>query len=401
LIVLFMQLFTMAVNLAAVSAGARLYSRGRKLLLAAVLALAALVVWRVGGDPQRWDFGTLLRVEDTAEWRAVTLPLTWFFKTFTAEHLWPDLVLYAALGLLVNGALLGVVFALDANYTEASAAASARLYARIRRGPSAAGTGPPGKVRFTLPMPPALGGVGPMFWRQLITTVRTPGGLFVVALMFVVPVLVTLWVLNRSREVEAAAPVMAGMMLFVMATLFTPRVPFDFRGDVDRIALLKTLPIAPWRVALGQVLAPVVTVTAVQWLVLLTLYCWGVGGPPHPRLPRPATVFVACGLFAAPVNALLFALENLLFLLFPTRVLVNNPADFQATGRTVLFALAKFAVLGGVIVIAALMGGLVGIFFPVLGCVIAWLTIVLFTAPLLPLIGWAFTAFDVGRDTPA
>src|SRR5262249_23649261 len=141
-----------------------------------------------------------------------------------------------------------------------------------------------------------------------------------------------------------------------------------------------------------------------QWLVLLALYFWGLNAPPRGfRVPPPSPgrIFLLCGLFAVPVNGLLFSLEDLLFLLFPTRVLVNNPADFQALGRNILFTLAKVTVLGGALLLAVLMGGLVAIFFPILGCVIAWLTIALFTAPLLPLIGWAFTIFDVGRDTPA
>jgi ABC-2 type transport system permease protein len=401
LIVLFMQLFTMAVNLIAVSAGARLYSRGRKFLLVAVLALAALILWRVAGDPPRWDFRALLRVENTVEWQAVTLPLTWFFKTFTAETLWPDLVKYAALGLLVNGVLLGVVFALDAHYMEASAAASAKIYARIQRVRSGAGgAAPPGKVRFTLPMLPSLGGVGTLCWRQLTTTLRMPGRLFVVVMMFFA-VLVVSQAVNLPQEFGTLTAVLAGAIVLGTAIFLTALIPFDFRGDVDRIALLKTLPIPPWRVALGQVLAPVVIVTAVQWLVLLAVYVWGLGGPRRPGTLQPGTVLLLCGLFAVPVNGLLFSLENLLFLLFPTRVLANNPADFQATGRNILLTLAKVTVLGGVFLLAVLMGGLVSLFFPILGCVVAWVTIALFTAPLLPLIGWAFTIYDVSRDTPA
>ena len=401
LIVLFMQLFTMAVNLIAVSAGARLYSRGRKLLLVAVLALAALIVWRVEGDPRRWDFRALLRVEHTVEWQVVTLPLTWFFKTFTAETLWPDLVKYAALGLLVNGALLGVVFALDAHYMEASAVASAKIYARLQRVRSGAGgAAPAGKVRFTLPMLPSLGGVGTLCWRQLTTTARMPGRLLVVALLIFLPILIAAQALNRAQESGAVTALMAGWMVLGAAIFLTALTPFDFRGDVDRIALLKTLPIPPWRLALGQVLAPVIVVTLVQWLVLLALYFLTAGAPPR-RGPQPATVLLLIGLFAPPLNGLLFSLENLLFLLFPTRVLANNPADFQAIGRNVLFALAKLVVLGGVCLFAGMVGWMVGVFFPVLGLVMAWLTIALFTAPLFPLIGWAFTIFDVGRDTPA
>src|SRR5207244_1917160 len=56
LIVMFMQMFTMALNLIAVTAGATLYSSGRKLLVALVLLAAGFVVWEVGGNPLDGEF---------------------------------------------------------------------------------------------------------------------------------------------------------------------------------------------------------------------------------------------------------------------------------------------------------------------------------------------------------
>ena len=46
-----------------------------------------------------------------------------------------------------------------------------------------------------------------------------------------------------------------------MTTFLTTLAPFDFRGDVDQMALLKTLPAPAWRLALGQVLTPVLIFT--------------------------------------------------------------------------------------------------------------------------------------------
>ena len=63
--------------------------------------------------------------------------------------------------------------------------------------------------------------------------------------------------------------------------------------------------------------------------------------------------------------------------------------------------MAKLFVLGGVVVIAGMVGIVVGVFYPILGIAMAWLTLAFFVTPLIPLIGWAFTVFDVGRDTPA
>src|SRR5438132_5163627 len=101
------------------------------------------------------------------------MPLTCFFTIFNATAIWPDLIENAALGLLVNGVLLVIVFALDVHYIETAAFASARIYARIQR--VRAGTGgatTPSKVRFALPMLPSLGGIGTLCWRQLTTSVR-------------------------------------------------------------------------------------------------------------------------------------------------------------------------------------------------------------------------------------
>src|SRR5262249_56201150 len=49
--------------------------------------------------------------------------------------------------------------------------------------------------------------------------------------------------------------------------------------------------------------------------------------------------------FAPPANLLVFGLDNLLFLWFPSRVVAANPGDFQALGRNVLILLAKLGVL--------------------------------------------------------
>ena len=92
LIVMFMQLFTMALNLVAVTVGARLFTRGRMLLGIAVVLLAAVVLWRVGSPENGQMIRWLQRVSNTTEWKTLTLPLTWFFRTFTARRIWPDLV---------------------------------------------------------------------------------------------------------------------------------------------------------------------------------------------------------------------------------------------------------------------------------------------------------------------
>src|SRR6185437_13842340 len=112
---------------------------------------------------------------------------------------------------------------------------------------------------------------------------------------------------------------------------------------------------------------------------------------------------LACAVYVLPINFLLFALDNLLFLLFPTRLMAATPGDFQALGRNVLFLVAKATVLFMVGLAAGMVGGWVYLVFGenlLLATLAAWPVVVLSAAALVPLVAWAFTIFDVGRDTP-
>ena len=51
------------------------------------------------------------------------------------------------------------------------------------------------------------------------------------------------------KGVEFVALVSVAALLMAMLTVLAP---FDFRGDVDQIALLKTLPAPAWRIARGR-----------------------------------------------------------------------------------------------------------------------------------------------------
>jgi Putative ABC exporter len=400
LMILFMQLFSMAINLLAVSVGARLYTRGRKTALAAAVVLAALAAWQAGGPPAEWRPRELFEaVLDTPAWRAASWPLRWFFDAFVATR-WPDLAGSAALALLLDLGLVGVVFALDAHYLESAASASARIYARVQRlrrgGAAGDGLGPAGKVRVSLPMLPWWGGVGPTLWRQLTAALRGAGRLLMVLVVLgVVLVAPTTAALQEDRQ--ALLGVLA--FLVVWLTLFlTVLVPFDFRGDIDRLALLKTLPLPAWRLAVGQLLAPVLLMSALQWLMLAAFLAVS------PDDSQVSAVCLAAGAFAVPVNFLLFALDNLLFLLFPTRLMAQSPGDFQTLGRNVLFMTAKAMALA-VVALAAGLVGLVGYKLTgdneLAGVAAAWPVVAGCGAALVPLVAWAFTAFDVSRDTPA
>ncbi len=398
LAVMFMQLFQMALALLASSVGARAYSRRRKIVLAVLVLLAAVAVApAVARTVGKGGEAMLAEVEASPVAQAVLAPFAWFVNAFTAERLWPDLVQWAGLGLLLNLALLVLVFTLDAHYLETSAAVSERAYARLERlrrgGPTTAALLGWGKARLSVPSLPHWGGVGPLAWRQLTTALRAPWALAVVVIVmgvFLVPSLA-----EGPRRATAALDTGLTITLFVAVAIFVPPLlPFDFRGDIDRMEVLKTLPVPSWRLVVGQLLTPVAFVSGLQLVffgVLLAL-----GG-------RIDALLLAGGAFVLPINSLLFELDNLLFLWFPTRQLSATPGDLQNMGRQIVLWMVKLLALwlvGGLAALAGFIAYLVGGGSAVAAGVVGWVVLAGFVVGLVPLLALAFRHFDVARDTP-
>jgi Putative ABC exporter len=395
----FIQLFTTAVGLLANAIGVRAYNRWRKAVLAGLGLLAALLLLRLGGDLLQLPPGELgRRVEETPGLQTALEPLRWFLRAYTAPSIWPDLALYAALSLGVDLLLVAFIFALDAQYLEGSLVASERLYAKLQQlrsgGAAAVGLRTSGKPRYSLPMPPWWGGAGPIFWRQLITATRSRGPfvlLFVLVLSMLGPVIATLY-LPRAERVSFQMGMFS--MVPAMTVALTVLVAFDFRGDLDRMDVLKSLPLGPVPVVVGQLLTPTFVVSLFQWVAVAGLAVAG-------RHFEAAHVVMMA--LVVPFNFLLFGLDNLLFLLFPTRIVAASPGDFQALGRNLLVLFVKGITLGGALVLSTLVGLLAyfaGGNSMALGLAAAWFPLAVCAAGIVPLCALAYRRFDVARDTP-
>jgi hypothetical protein len=110
---------------------------------------------------------------------------------------------------------------------------------------------------------------------------------------------------------------------------------YDFRRDLDRMAMLKGLPIAPGATVIGQTVVPVLIATLFQ-AVVLAFAVTARSLPPH--------YLVSTMLVMLPLNALVFSFENLVFLLYPYRVQQEGLEIFVRTmltftGKGLLFAL--------------------------------------------------------------
>ena len=81
------------------------------------------------------------------------------------------------------------------------------------------------------------------------------------------------------------------------------------------------------------------------------------------ELRNMAVLGGASAAFVLPVTFLLIGLENLLFLLFPSRMMANQAGDFQAVGRNVLLVFAKLSGLALALGLAVLVGVVLWVLF--------------------------------------
>ncbi len=391
LAMLFLQLFSMAVTLLAQSAGERAYTRGRKVVLALVVVAIAVAVYPYLKGGGRATFMEIARALRSSRVGAVLLaPLDVFGRLFVAGEWWPDGLKNAGLALGIDLALMAVVFVLDADYLEAAATKSQALHARlarVRKSGFAAIGGTGGKARGSVPMPPPWRGAGPVAWRQATTAIRNARALLFVLLIIAIgagPVL-----RSAGDEHELAMPVIN--LLVWMTVIVASWFRFDFRGDLDQMDYLKSLPVSALALSAGQLVTPVLMMTACHWLI--------VGGVMI-AARRADETLIAAAVLSVPLNLLLFSVENVIFLLMPSRT-VAGPADLLGRNMLMLFAkMLILAIFGG---IAGLAGYAVYAYSRSAPGAIgtAALLLTAFALATLPLVAWAFNRFDVAGDTPA
>jgi hypothetical protein len=396
---LFVQLLAMAIVLIGQTMGERAFTGGRKLALAVCLmAVAAIVLpYRMSNAP--FD-GQLIvhNFVNSPSGQIILTPFSVFGKILTANPIAPDAFKWTGVAIAMIGVLLIIVMRLDAHYLEAAAKSGQKIYdrtQRFRRGGGLAYRATSARLRIGVL--PRLGGAGPIAWRQLNTAVRTAKAMLVVLLVISVTIgpMLFLGTQRGSNQVDPDFENVIIGAVFWVSFMLSNMLRFDFRGDLDLIDTLKALPIRNSVIALAELVAPVVVLVICQ-IILLT----SIGVVLH-RDPRMLAMIM---LLAVPLDAILIAVENLIFLLFPVRQAVVSPGDLQGFGRQMLVFMLKTLML---LFAASLAAGL--------GAAAWWLRersvpafvmttfvmlIIEFVA-MIPLLVLAFQKFDPSVDTPA
>lgn len=388
----FMQLFAMAVILTGQMIGERAYTGTRRgiLIAAGLLAIIAVGVTLVA-HPHANPLQFMMRVHATIPGRVLLAPFDIFARAITARA--PELLKWAIPAFIIDLLMLAVVIGLDTNYLETAAMVSQRRYERRQRARSGGiarmtdASGP----RFRVIQLPRFGGAGPIAWRQLIGAARSSRGLLI--LLLIIGIAAGTFILQHRGASISSLEKLLGAVVW-MNMVFISMLKFDFRDELDRLDLLRSLPIRPIAVAAAELFAPVLVLTTMQATLLLAVaLCF----------KDAWKVAITVAAFAVPFNVLFVAIENLLFLMFPLRSAGLIAGDMQLFGRQMVIFPCKFLLLLAALSVAAAVGTVGYILgnksWPAFGAV-AWVALSLVALATIPLLARAYARFDPSMHTP-
>lgn len=375
--------------------------RGRRRLAVTVgfFAVVPAILWFGFGSSDAGPIEVYREFARARGWRAATAPLRWFIETMLAERLWPDFAMWSSLCLLVNGILFMTVHRLDAR-VEAKAEANDRQAPEEEALPQVSN-----RVPWALPLRSRYRGVGPIAWRQCMNVARRPHEFGATLLMYGLTILMLfgltigshsilfLPTLDGHRELNPVGARLCGAFAVMLPMLLASRLPFDFRGDVGRIDVLKALPIGPLAVTSGQLFVPIVIASVMQWSA--------IAAAAIALRSVPEGLWIAAA-FVPPVSVVLMAIENLPTFWFPIRQTPGRtPEPFEMIGLVLLHPLLRLAGYCAALVMTFAVS--VGVYFvfgqrltPAL--IGAWITLAASGFGLIALLAHVFDRFDVTHE---
>lgn len=387
----FLQMLSIAIMLIALNISQRVLNRVRRFILAGILVVLAFAVEPIIAAAKTRD-PTLIAhgLKQSAAVRVLLWPFEVFARIIAAPNIWPAAWMWIGVAVAMIAALLVAVMLLDAQYMEAAAAASRRRYEMVRqarmRGISMRAT----TSRLRAPMLPRLGGIGPIAWRQLTTAVRQSRGLL--TLLVMIGIGAGIFVFTQRDGGNSIRPTF-GVIMWA-SVMLANSLRFDFRGDIDLIDSLKALPLAPLTICAGEIIAPALVMSLFHFSIIVMAM---IAAPQH-------TVYlISAAVLILPANFAMFAVENLMFLLFPTRFVTAAPGDLQGSGRMMMVMFLKMFVVAIVVIAAVGIGAIVHIFSGNWTAAVASTGVIMIVEviALLTAMSAAFVRFDPHTQTPA
>ncbi len=388
LTLVFVQLNSAAISMGGHALEGSSFAKFRWPVTAMLCAFAAATVLYAWVEP---DLGIIELLSDFRHsWigTIILIPYIVFAELFVAQSV-SQLALWGLIAVVINAALLRAVIALDARTTDRSLAENAKLsnrWERIKQGGSFWATERT-EVR-SIGRAPFLGGLGPIVARQVLNALRNS---FKLILVFA-----GLAACIAPISLALGAPVTEAqtlMIIYIFIAFILPRnMVCDFRGDLSRMEIYKTLPIAPWRICAGQLVVQVMLAYFIALTIIASAFVF------EDSVTTRVSLILAA--FALPLTFLIYAVENTVHLLFPTKLVAMGRADFEFLGRSIVEFIAKT-----IFIFAAIMAsGAMGLFTLrkignslVLPGIASWLTLAVIGLLALVAMQFAFRRFAVAE----
>jgi hypothetical protein len=393
----FLQLLAMSTAFLAQIVAEHAYTLRRRLALLSIgfLVFAALaqMLWQTPVQSP-----SELAQHFRSSWSGMVLlaPFEVFSHAIMAPHVFPELLCWGAAAFAIDALLLALVFKLDADFIESAAAISQKLYEKVQRMKQGGGIVLPTSQKaasFKVPRFPWLRGVGPVAWRQLLMAIRTSRYALFISLGVGIMIAILAFVHKRNSAGPDFISLMGVGFLAYLTFIFAMQLPWAFRGDIVHMDCLKSLPIAPLAIALGELAGGVLLLAMIQLVLLIGLL--GAGGNP--------LLVLSVMTFLIPFDMLLLAMNNTVFLIYPVRFTPGTSADFQVAGRMMLFMLLQglllIPALGIPLALAGLAYVLSGFNLPAF-VVTAWILLAAEVPLWLFLLASMFVRFDPATETP-
>jgi hypothetical protein len=354
-------------------------------LIGAIAAVAMIHAW---ATPDRGIFDLLSDFRHSWIGTIILIPYIVFAELFVAASV-SQLVLWALIAVVINAALLRAAIILDERTTDRSLAENARLsnrWERIKQGGSFFATEKT-EVR-SIRRAPTVGGLGPIAWRQALNALRNSFKLIVVFVGLAASI--------APISLAIGAPITEPhtmMIIYVFFAFILPRnIVCDFRGDVSRMEIYKTLPISPWRICAGQLVVQVLLAYLIALTIIASAFVFEDSVTP--------IVAMLLAAFALPLTLVIYAVENTVHLLFPTKLVAMGRADFEFLGRSIVEFIAKtffvFAAMGASGALGLVTFKMMGTTL-VLSGLASWLTLMLIGLLTLLALQFAFRRFAVAE----
>ncbi len=297
-------------------------------------------------------------------------------------------------------------------FEEASVEAARRLTEKISaiRSGNLSGSNPKFKGRRA---PFLLRPIGPepiaLFWKNLIGTGSgfTPR-LWIVLGATLIFVCAILRNAIGSSDLLPLIAMITGMLLLWSLLLGPQLLRHDLRKDLALADMLKLYPLRGWQIVLGELLAPAVILTVIQWLLLIFTVMLFSRWPGGGLVEWPLRIGVGFG------TAIVLPLLNLITLQIPNGAVLLFPGWFQAgkegahgieaTGQRLIFLLGSVFVFILALVPAAIVFAVAFLLLKLIFSLLLALPVAsIATAAVLAieaalgmrLLGWLFERFDV------